>query len=183
MAKEETQIDRTRKADAPYDRLENEVAKIFERHARVAEGFGQLMLLLMQAPRYGHLTVKELSQFVLEPLTKGNILLSRPTEKFGGVDGVSVGAAIWAKVSSEVDERIRKQIEAKNFPVLIALEDWNSGDIHWLLDVVAPSEQLVLITLDNIKSHLGRQKLMVHPTLQHFIEIKNTNQTLSKIDC
>jgi cytolysin-activating lysine-acyltransferase len=170
MSNVEKQLDRTSEVNAPIDRVENEFAKIFARHTRVAEGFGQLMLLLMQAPRYGHLTINELSQFVLEPLTKGNILLSRPTEKFAGVDGVAVGAAIWAKVSKEVDEKIREQIQAKTFPVKLTADEWNSGEIHWVFDIIAADLRLIEFSFANIKNHLNSTQLFAHPTLEQLLQ-------------
>jgi cytolysin-activating lysine-acyltransferase len=151
-------------------KTENELTKVFARHNRVAEGFGQFMLLLMQAPRYGKLTVSELSHSVLEPLAKGNILLSRPTQKYAGVQGVTVGAAIWAKVSPEVDDKIRDQIKRKVFPVGVAPGDWNSGDIHWLFDIIAPDVRLIGFTFENVKNHLKGHELFVHPTLEQFVQ-------------
>ena len=153
-------------------KMEAEVTKLFDRHNRVAEGFGQLMLLLLQAPRYGKLTVSELAGSVLEPLASGNILLSRPTQTYAGVQSVTVGAAIWGKVSSNVDDQIRDQIERKVFPVQLATSDWNSGEIYWVFDIVAPDVKLLQMTFENIKNHLKTPKLFVHPALGKILQMR-----------
>ena len=55
------------------------------------------------------------------------------------VEGTLSGIAIWASVSEEVDAKIREQIRAGTFPVRLQSGDWNSGNINWLLDVIAPT--------------------------------------------
>jgi cytolysin-activating lysine-acyltransferase len=65
--------------------------------------------------------------------------------------GRLAGIAIWASVSEEVDAKIREQIKAGVFPVRLKPEDWTSGKINWLLDVIAPSTKLATSVLANFK--------------------------------
>jgi cytolysin-activating lysine-acyltransferase len=62
-----------------------------------------------------------------------------------------VGFAIWANVSEEVDAKIREQTTAGVFPVRLKPEDWASGSINWLLDVVAPTAMLATAVLANLR--------------------------------
>jgi hemolysin-activating ACP:hemolysin acyltransferase len=41
-----------------------------------------------------------------------------------------VAAALWAKVSKEVDQRLSQNLDA---PPQLSPQDWNSGDIGWLI--------------------------------------------------
>ena len=51
------------------------------------------------------------------------------------------GIAIWATVPevviAAVDAKIAEQIKAGVFPVRLASDDWTSGEVVWLLDVIA----------------------------------------------
>lgn len=52
--------------------------------------------------------------------------------------------AIPASVSEEVDAKITDQVKGGLFPVRLGAEDWQSGEINWLLDVIAPGEKAAL---------------------------------------
>lgn len=52
---------------------------------------------------------------------------------------VPIGLALWAHVSEDVDKKLEAQQQA-NMPFRLAPHEWKSGEIPWLLTVLAPKE-------------------------------------------
>ena len=59
--------------------------------------------------------------------------------------------AIWASASEAVDAKLREQIKAGVFPLRLQAEDWTSGSINWLLDVIAPNRRLATAVITNFR--------------------------------
>jgi cytolysin-activating lysine-acyltransferase len=78
------------------------------------------------------------SPVVLGPPRRDRIAIAHPkgTDRTALVD--IAGFAIWASVSQEVDEKIQEQIKTGTFRVRLKPEDWTTGPVNWLLDVIAP---------------------------------------------
>ena len=82
----------------------------------------------------------------------------------------TAGIAIWASVSDEVDAKIREQIQARVFPIRLKAEDWNSGDTHWLLDVIAPSQSVATAVLTNFKQVVKDKPVRIHPIVSQLVD-------------
>ncbi len=95
-------------------------------------------------------------------------LRARVHETFGKV--ALAGVVIWASVSEEVDAKIREQIKAGVFPVRLAAGDWASGEINWLLDVIAPSTAMATSVLANMKQVVKGGDLRIHPVVTRLVE-------------
>jgi cytolysin-activating lysine-acyltransferase len=108
---------------------------------------------MCSVPRYRNLLLAELQHLVLDPLSKDKMVLALPGDPRSDpkIAAVPATIAIWASVSEEVDVRIREQTAAGVFPVRLRPEDWSSGEIVWLLDVIAPSEKLATEVLKSFK--------------------------------
>ncbi|MCB9712109.1 MAG: toxin-activating lysine-acyltransferase [Nitrospiraceae bacterium] len=52
---------------------------------------------------------------------------------------IPLGLALWAHVSDEVDKKLEAQQQA-NIPFRLAPHEWKSGEIPWLLAVLAPQD-------------------------------------------
>ena len=113
------------------------LAKIAELRAHMRESFGKVTMAMMMLPRYRSQTLADLQHLVLEPLIRDRIAIAYSPDKEKTTATDVAGMAIWASVSEEVDGRIREQIKAGTFPVRLKPEDWASGEINWLLDVIA----------------------------------------------
>jgi len=139
-------------------------------HATMA----QVVLAMIASPRYRHFTIGELQQLMIEPLLRDRIAVASAAPKPGAPpslnDGRVVGLAIWAKVSAEVDAKIREQIKAGVFPVRLKPQDWASGDIAWLLDVIAPSKTQATALLANIRQVVKEGNLFVHPIVRGLVD-------------
>jgi hypothetical protein len=82
------------------------------------------------------------------------------------VDDGLFGLVVWANVSKAVDEEIRAQIATRTYPVELDREDWRSGDIHWLLDVIALNEAAAHKVIAGLGDVIRAKELHVHPRVQ-----------------
>lgn len=157
-------------AEAPAAQLDPEVIrKLASIRAHVRESFGQVVMAMMMLPRYRHQTLGDLQHLVLEPLLLDRIAIAYPGEAEDR-GGDMVGLAIWASVSEEVDARIRDQIRAGTFPVRLKSEDWNSGSINWLLDVIAPDPRATARVIANFKQVVKEGSLRLHPLVASLVD-------------
>ncbi len=151
--------------EQPDPRVMAQVAKL---RARVHETFGKVALAMVALPRYRHLSIAELAPVLLEPLIRDRVALASKGEA-EDADALA-GVVIWASVSEEVDAKIREQIKAGVFPVRLAAADWTSGEINWLLDVIAPTPALATSVLANMKQVVKDGDLRIHPVISKIVD-------------
>jgi cytolysin-activating lysine-acyltransferase len=108
------------------------------RQIRLAQSFAQVVAVLMRDPGYQSLRVTDLEWLVLPPLMAGQFRLAHATRrtdpgevKQGGIL-MPVAAALWARVSPQVDKALS---ETADKPVRLSVGAWTSGDILWLMAV------------------------------------------------
>jgi len=108
---------------------------------------------MMALPRYRSLSLLDLNHVLLEPLVRDRVAIAssaKPDDNAPELEALS-GVAIWASVSEEVDAKIREQIKAGVFPIRLGADEWNSGSINWLFDVIAPNQKLTASVIANFK--------------------------------
>jgi cytolysin-activating lysine-acyltransferase len=105
------------------------------------------------------------------------VALAYPGDKDNNELADLAGMAIWASVSEEVDKRIREQIKAGSFPLRLKPEDWTSGDINWLLDVIAPNTKATTAVLANFGKVVKNGNLRLHPLIAKLVDA----ETLQKL--
>ena len=155
----------------PNPQLDPEVlAKIAELRSQVRESFGKAVMAMMMLPRYRSQTLGDLQHLVLEPLIRDRIAIARPADPATSPGSDIAGLAIWASVSEEADARIREQIKAATFPVRLKPEDWNSGEINWLLDVIAPNQRATAAVIANFKQVVKQGSLRLHPLITRLVD-------------
>ena len=155
-------------------KLAPHIAKV---RAHVRASFGSIVMSMMMLPRYRNQTIADLQHLVLEPLIRDRIALAYPGEKKEDAMTDLAGMAIWASVSDEVDARIRDQIKAGTFPLRLKPEDWNSGTINWLLDVIAPNAKMTTSVLTSFGKVVKGGNLRLHPIIAKLID----EETLKKL--
>ncbi len=99
---------------------------------------GQIMTVMGADPRYTTLAAGDLLTMILPPVTMGHFAIAKAPTKLVGRDHsipAPRAAILWARVSDEVDARLRA---AREIPKLEAWE-WNSGPNHWI--VHTPGDQ------------------------------------------
>lgn len=157
--------------------LDDEVlAKIAGLRQHVRESFGKVAMSMMMLPRYRHQTLADLQHLVLDPLIRDRIAIAQRAGE-GLVSQDIAGVAIWASVSEEVDAKIREQIAAGTWPVRLKSEDWNSGSINWLLDVIASDQRSVASVIANFRQVVKEGGLKLHPLITKLIDA----ETLEKM--
>lgn len=129
---------------------------------KINETIGLVTVTMIGSPRYRNLTIADLSHLLLDPLLRNRIAIAHAADPKADDGGVA-GIAIWASVSGEADARIREQIKTGVFPLRLKADDWNSGEIHWLLDVIAPTRKLAAAVLANFRQVVKGTELRIHP--------------------
>ncbi len=105
----------------------------------IAVAYGEIVALLARSPKYRHLTLADLEWLVLPPLLSNQFRVVSAQVKGQAGFQLPLGVAFWAFVSPEVAAKLEAQ--KKDGAVFrLAPPEWKSGDIPWLLDIVAPPE-------------------------------------------
>jgi cytolysin-activating lysine-acyltransferase len=142
------------------------------RRTLMVKTYGKVVMALASAPRYRHLALGDLASVVLDPLVRDRISTAQPMKEGAPIEGDMLGIAIWASVSDEVDAKIREQISHGVFPIRLKSEDWTSGAINWLLDLIAPNPQLASLVLGNFRHVVKQDQLNVHPIVGKLVDRK-----------
>jgi cytolysin-activating lysine-acyltransferase len=146
------------------------VKKIAQVRSHVRESFGKVVMAMMMLPRYRNQTLGDLQHLVLEPLIRDRVAIAYPGKTEDAALADITGVALWASVSNEVDGRIREQIAAGTFPLRLKAEDWNSGDINWLLDVISPDQKTTASVIANFKQVVKEGGLRLHPLITKLVD-------------
>lgn len=162
--------------DAPQ--LDPEVMKkIADMRATLRENFGKAVMAMMMVPRYRAQSLSDLQHLVLDPMLQDRLAIAYPgkTDKKPVTD--MAGFAIWASVSEEVDARIREQVANGVFPIRLKADDWNSGNINWLLDVIAQDRATITSVIANFRQVVKDGELRLHPLITRLVDA----ETLEKM--
>jgi cytolysin-activating lysine-acyltransferase len=135
---------------------------------------GQVLLAMMDLPRYKHITLADFSHLVVNPLLRNRVAIAHKSVMENGqtkVDEETIaGIAIWASVSPAVDAKIAEQTKAGVFPLRLAPDDWTSGDLPWLLDVIAADRTQATSVLANFRQVVGEKPIKIHPMVARLID-------------
>ena len=144
------------------------LAQITAFKTKIQASVGEVVLAMLNLPRYRNQSLADVMHLVVEPMTRDRIAIA----KSGGEGKMeeTAGIAIWASVSDEVDAKIREQIQARVFPIRLKAEDWNSGETHWLLDVIAPSQKVATAVLANFKQVVKDKPVRIHPIVSQLVD-------------
>ena len=66
---------------------------------------------------------------------------------------------------------IRAKITGGVLPFRIEPDDWASGDINWLLDVIAPSRDAGTRVLANLSQVITGPTLHIHPVVRRLVDV------------
>ena len=134
----------------------------------------------MNLPRYRHQALGDLMHVVLDPLMRDRVAIAhvRNDSHPEGDEQTVAGIAIWATVPevviAAVDAKIAEQIKAGVFPVRLGHEDWTSGEVVWLLDVIAADRSQAQGTsgrvLANFRQLSGKRPVKIHPIVARSVD-------------
>ena len=162
----------------PFD-VATLAAKFDAIRTKIQLSVGQVVLAIMDLPRYKHQTLADLMHVVLDPLMRDReaIAYAQPKDAPAGsepsVAGIARGHPIGCplSVSDAVDAKITEQVKAGAFPVRLANEDWVSGETVSLLDVIAADRKQATAVLSNFKQLSGERQVKVHPIVARSVEV------------
>jgi hemolysin-activating ACP:hemolysin acyltransferase len=104
---------------------------------------GQIVTILMRSPQHKQHPLADLEWLVLPAVLSGQFRVAHAQQS--GIP-VPVGVALWASVSTAVDQRL-SDLSA---PWRLQPNEWRSGDIPWLVELVADAQ-----TQQALLKHLG----------------------------
>ncbi len=149
------------------------IQKISELRGKVQSSVGQVVLAMMNLPRYKNQSLGDLNHLILEPLLQDRLVVASAKLKDGEKNGAhqaTAGLAIWASVSDEVDAKIQEQIKGGAFPVRLSKDDWTSGEKLWLLDIIAFNQKLATAVFVNFKQIAKEMPFSVHPIVARSVD-------------
>ncbi|WP_270934249.1 toxin-activating lysine-acyltransferase [Falsiroseomonas oryzae] len=158
-------------AAQPAQQLDPEVArKLAQLRSAVRENFGKAVMAMMMLPRYRSQMLADLQHLVLDPMLRDRLAIAYPPKSDQAPEPDMAGFAIWASVSEEVDARIREQVKAGVFPIRLKSEEWTSGPINWLLDVVATDKATTAAVIASFRQVAKSGELRLHPLITRLVE-------------
>jgi len=104
---------------------------------------GQIVTILMRSPQHRERPLADLEWLVLPAILSGQFRVAQAQQSG---TAVPVGVALWASVSTPVDQRL-SDLSA---PWRLQPDEWRSGDIPWLVEFVADNS-----TQQALLKHLG----------------------------
>jgi hemolysin-activating ACP:hemolysin acyltransferase len=116
-----------------------------------AIAFGEIMSVLMQSQRHRNVTLGALLRQMAPAFLTDQFVLARARAKRDDAETAPVGVAFWASVSEAVDDRLSADPAQ---PIELADDEWLSGPIVWLIDVVA-APRVSQAMLRSIRERVG----------------------------
>lgn len=156
--------------------------KIASLRSQVRESFGKIVMSMMLLPRYRHQSLGDLQHLVLEPLIRDRIAIAHPADADPHALMDISGFAIWASVSDEVDAKIRERIKVGVWPMRLKPEDWSSGPINWLFDVIAPERKMAGRVVANLRQVVKEGDLRLHPQVVGLIDREMRGKGVARKD-
>lgn len=148
--------------ERPQARNAGQARRLFQQR------FGQLMLAMLQLPRYRTLTAEALTTVSLQPLLDDRVAFAHRSDDDDEI--APIGMAIWASVSAEVGARIADAANKGLFPVPMDKDDWTSGEDVWLLDIIVPSRKAGTAVFGNFASLIGERGFRMHPVVLQSVD-------------
>jgi len=145
------------------------VAQVAAFREKLQASVGEVVLAMGNLPRYRNQTLADVMHLVIAPMQSDRLAIAKSPAHEGRPEETA-GIAIWASASDDADARIREQIKARVFPIRLKADDWNSGEHHWLLDVIAPSQKMATAVLVNFKQVVKDKPVHVHPFVSQLVD-------------
>jgi hemolysin-activating ACP:hemolysin acyltransferase len=170
-------------AQPPSQQFDPEMAaKLANLRAALRENFGKAVMAMMLVPRYRSQNLADLQHLVLDPMLQDRLAFAYPGKAEDQTGSEMAGFAIWASVSEEVDGRIREQLAAGVFPIRLKAEEWNSGNINWLLDVIAPDKKTITNVIANFRQVVKDGELRLHPLISRMVDAEKLEKMGARKD-
>ncbi|RFB76662.1 toxin-activating lysine-acyltransferase [Methylovirgula sp. 4M-Z18] len=97
-----------------------------------AASLGDAIMVMSQSSHYKHCALSDIEWLLLPPARLGQIYIAEMAHREKGFRK-PIALLTWAFVSEEVDQRLQQDLRR---PARLRPEEWNSGDIGWIIDAV-----------------------------------------------
>lgn len=135
-----------------------QIEQLKHRDLLFGAAFAKIVSLMMHSPAHSHLHISDLTWLVVPPLLVEQFAIVEAVPQ-GGVLPSPYAVALWARVSPDVDRRLS---EDKALPVRLAAEEWQSGDILWIIDAVGHPDIVPAFLEELVATHFPGQ----HPKMR-----------------
>jgi hemolysin-activating ACP:hemolysin acyltransferase len=135
-----------------------EIEQFKHRDLLFAAAFAKIVSLMMRSPAHNHLHISDLMWLGVPPLLVEQFAITEAGQQ-GAVLPSPFAAALWARVSPKVDRRLS---EDKDRFVRLAAEEWQSGDIFWIIDAVGHPDIVPAFLEELVATHFAGQ----HPKMR-----------------
>ena len=129
--------------------------------------FAKIVSLMIRAASHNHLSLADLTTRILPAMQLGQFAILD-----GEVPGVPlpvpVACALWASVSPEIDQRMSN---AEHQVYRLLPDDWRSGDVLWLTDVIGDKTSIPLL-LQRLNTDVFEQRPVKIPLRANPVEFK-----------
>jgi hemolysin-activating ACP:hemolysin acyltransferase len=109
----------------------DEKAQAFWRGKLATANFGGAISLFMRSPAHRNYTLADLEWALIPALALNQFMIAEAKLQDG--QAIPVALVLWARVSAEVDARLSA---APRYPIRLHPNEWQSGDIIWIVDAV-----------------------------------------------
>lgn len=116
--------------------------------------FGEMVTLLMRSEQYKHYSLSDLEWLIIPPLLNNQFMILEARKKSSSIQSgdadqaqpigpsVPIGLALWANVSPEVDQKLSENLQQ---PIRLRPDEWKSGEIPWLIEMVGNAQAVKLL--------------------------------------
>ena len=130
-----------------------EIEQFKHRDLLFGAAFSKIVSLMMHSPAHSHLHISDLTWLVVPSLLVEQIAIVEAVRE-GALLPSPYAAALWARVSPEVDRRLS---EEKDLPVRLAADEWQSGDVLWIIDAVGHPDIVPAFLEELVATHFRGQ--------------------------
>ena len=113
----------------------DEKTQAFWRSKLHTANFGGAVALFMRSPAHKHYTLADLEWLLIPPLRHNQFMAAEV--KLPSGEAVPAALVLWARVSAEMDARLSA---ATVYPIRLHPNDWQSGDVFWIVDAVGDTK-------------------------------------------
>jgi len=117
---------------------------------RTAAAFGQVVSILLRAEPYRSMCIADLEWLIVPAIATGQYAVAARSSEATGVSA-PVGVVLWASVSEVVAAKFA-QTPAEQI-VRPGPQDWQSGEIVWIIDAIGDATVIGSFMQDLRKNH------------------------------
>ncbi len=104
----------------------------------ISASIGDIAVLFSRSPKYKHYSLADIEWLVLPAVFSGQFFIAEASHAETG-HRAPVAVITWARVSTEVDERLTENVGNQ---LRLRPDEWTSGNIRWLIDAVGDPQTI-----------------------------------------